>query len=350
MKIKKRKFNFMKKPKLKNKILPICFSVLFTVATLMNSQKNCCRAANSKLYEAITTVVNNPVLVQLNEKTTASMTWNEYLLGVGAGEMSANDEKEALFAQLLAAKTYALFHLVNNYLNNKQTPIASTTDFQVYLDKETRIKKFGANMEKYESVIQGAIDQLKNLVVVYYENCKNNDGSSFRKEKLAETVYCTASGNKTEDAKNIWGKEIPYLKSVDNSFEQSKEQKTEITLDEAFNLVKAKHPNAVKPPKLDESIVVKLRNNSNRVQTAVVFGVEMSGNDVRRLFKLKSTDFNVSFSNDNKIIFSVNGFGHGVGLAQDGAKKLAQQQKTYDQIIKHYYTNVEIKNIEDFKN
>ena len=72
--------------------------------------------------------------------------------------------------------------------------------------------------------------------------------------------------------------------------------------------------------------------------------IEVSGVDVRTLFSLKSTNFEIKVKN-NKIYFSVTGYGHGVGMSQNGANALALQGKNYLDIISHYYTNVEVTNL-----
>ena len=63
--------------------------------------------------------------------------------------------------------------------------------------------------------------------------------------------------------------------------------------------------------------------------------------EARQIFSLKSANFEVKIEND-KIIFSVVGYGHGVGMSQTGADSLAKQGKSYEEIIKHFYTGVEI--------
>ena len=70
----------------------------------------------------------------------------------------------------------------------------------------------------------------------------------------------------------------------------------------------------------------------------------MSGVEIRNLLGLRSANFTVEIS-ENNIKFVVKGYGHGVGMSQTGADALAKQGESYDNIIKHYYTGVEINNL-----
>ena len=81
----------------------------------------------------------------------------------------------------------------------------------------------------------------------------------------------------------------------------------------------------------------------NRVKTIKIGNLELSGVEVRTLVGLKSANFTVEMVND-EIKFSVKGYGHGVGMSQTGADSLAKQGKNYEEIIKHFYTGVEIIN------
>ena len=68
---------------------------------------------------------------------------------------------------------------------------------------------------------------------------------------------------------------------------------------------------------------------------------EIAGTEARTLLGLKSTNFTFKIDGDN-VIFSVVGYGHGVGMSQTGADSLAKSGSNYEEIIKHFYTNVEI--------
>ena len=81
-----------------------------------------------------------------------------------------------------------------------------------------------------------------------------------------------------------------------------------------------------------------------RVKKIKVGNLELSGTEIRNIFGLKSAKFEIIIENEN-IKFNVLGYGHGVGMSQTGADSMAKEGKGYEEIIKHYYTGVEIVNI-----
>lgn len=81
---------------------------------------------------------------------------------------------------------------------------------------------------------------------------------------------------------------------------------------------------------------------SRRVKTMKIGNVSLSGVEARTIFGLKSANFTFEIQGDT-IKFTVTGYGHGVGLSQNGADSLAKQGMTYEQIIGYYYKDVEIK-------
>lgn len=90
--------------------------------------------------------------------------------------------------------------------------------------------------------------------------------------------------------------------------------------------------------------MIKEKTDSNRVKTLKVGNLELAGVEVRTILGLRSTDFSYTIEGDN-IKFSVKGYGHGVGMSQTGADSLAKQGQNYEEIIKHFYTGVEIINM-----
>ena len=92
-----------------------------------------------------------------------------------------------------------------------------------------------------------------------------------------------------------------------------------------------------------KSIQIKEYTESGRVRTIKFGNISIAGTETRTILGLKSTNFVISYQ-DDKIIFSVTGYGHGVGMSQTGADSLAKQGKGYEEIIKHFYTGVEITN------
>ena len=78
-----------------------------------------------------------------------------------------------------------------------------------------------------------------------------------------------------------------------------------------------------------------------RVKKIKVGNLELSGTEIRNIFGLKSAKFEIIIEDEN-IKFNVLGYGHGVGMSQTGADSMAKLGNNYEEIIKHYYTGVEI--------
>lgn len=108
--------------------------------------------------------------------------------------------------------------------------------------------------------------------------------------------------------------------------------------------IKEKHSDFEIDFSKEDAISVKETTNSNRVKTLKVGNLELAGTQVRSILGLRSTAFTVKIDEDN-IIFSVIGYGHGVGMSQTGADSLAKQGKNFEEIIKHFYQGVEIVNM-----
>ncbi|MCI8482601.1 MAG: hypothetical protein HFJ27_06130 [Clostridia bacterium] len=108
--------------------------------------------------------------------------------------------------------------------------------------------------------------------------------------------------------------------------------------------IKEKHANLEIDFSKENAIEIKEKTDSNRVKTLKVGNLELAGVEVRTLLGLRSTDFTYAIEGDN-IKFSVIGYGHGVGMSQTGADALAKQGKNGEEIVKHFYKDVEITNM-----
>lgn len=93
----------------------------------------------------------------------------------------------------------------------------------------------------------------------------------------------------------------------------------------------------------DIKITNKLLTTSNRVDKIDINNKTFNGTEIRKLLNLKSTDFDIKY--DNNIVITTKGYGHGVGMSQYGANYLAKNGKTYEEILKYYYQNINISKI-----
>lgn len=117
-----------------------------------------------------------------------------------------------------------------------------------------------------------------------------------------------------------------------------------LTKEEFVNKIKEKHPELEIDFTKEDAIAIKEYTDSNRVKTLKIGNIELAGVEVRTLLELRSTSFSFFIDGDS-IKFSVIGYGHGVGMSQTGADALAKQGKNYEEIVKHFYTGVEIANM-----
>ena len=259
---------------------------------------------------------------------------DEYLYGVVSSEMPANFELEALKAQAVVARTYTIYQIIHNSSKHENADICDNYSCcQAWISKEERLSKW--NSEEAESnwnkIVQ-AVNETKGKIVTYNKQPIN-------------AFFHANSGGVTESSLNIWSEiDYPYLKSVETSGEEGYTQyasKVILNQQEVLKKIQTKYEDCIIDFEQQDSIKILENTSSGRVKTIKIGNKEIAGTEARTLLGLKSTNFAVAIEGEN-IIFSVTGYGHGVGMSQTGADSLAKQGLKYEEIIKHFYTNVEI--------
>lgn len=258
------------------------------------------------------------VTVYRNNGKIINLELEEYVLGVVGAEMPASFNIEALKAQAILARTYALKSIKNG---KKLTDTVST---QAYKDNSELQKLWKNDYTKYYEKIKKAVNETKGKVILY-----NNE--------YIDAVYHSTSNGKTENSKNVWKNILPYLVSVDSSWDKnvkSYKKETIFEINEFCNILKLD---------VEEPITYEIiHNETGRVRQITINNKTFSGTEFRNLLKLRSTDFEIEI-NDEKVKVTTYGYGHGVGMSQYGANEMAKQGYSYIQILKHYYTGVVIK-------
>lgn len=258
------------------------------------------------------------VTVYRNNGKIINLELEEYLLGVVGAEMPASFNIEALKAQAILARTYALKSIKNG---KKLTDTVST---QAYKDNSELQKMWKNDYTKYYEKIKKAVNETKGIVILY-----NNE--------YIDAVYHSTSNGKTENSKNVWKNSLPYLVSVDSSWDKnvkSYKKETIFEINEFCNILKLD---------VEEPITYEIiHNETGRVRQITINNKTFSGTEFRNLLKLRSADFEIEI-NDEKVKVTTYGYGHGVGMSQYGANEMAKQGYSYIQILKHYYTGVVIK-------
>lgn len=259
----------------------------------------------------------------------------KYLLGVVSAEMSANFNEEALKAQAVVARTYTLYSIQKSKKHENADICDSSTCCQAWITKEDRLNKWDENTrEENWNKILNAVSETKGKVIKY-------DG------ELIDAFFHSNSGGKTEEPVNVWGgSNYPYLKSVETAGEDAYAQySSEVTIskNDFVNKIKEKHNDLEIDFTKEDALKIIEYTDSGRVKTFKVGNLNLSGVEIRSILGLKSTNFKFSIDGEN-IKFEVIGYGHGVGMSQTGADSLAKEGKNYEEIIKHFYTGVEIVN------
>ncbi|MBP2652878.1 MAG: SpoIID/LytB domain protein [Firmicutes bacterium] len=273
-----------------------------------------------------------------------TLALEDYLCGVLPREISPEWPVDALKAQAIAARTYAIYSM--NKHKSDGYDVCATTDCQVY--GGIAVEDDRTNMAVYDT---------KGLVMVY------ND-------KPIPALFHCSSGGYTENSENVWGGYFPFLRSVKDYDEQSpyyKWEKRMLVADLEAALKRAGHDigklQAVKLSQLDEQVKSSIdrsdRTISGRVKSIRFIGsqdeIALSGTEVRSLVGLNSTLFdvkvvspavmNVKGEASAIFVFEGYGWGHGIGLSQWGAKAMAEQApqgaaEYFKVILKHYYSGV----------
>ncbi len=258
------------------------------------------------------------VTIYRKKGTVEQIELEEYLVGVVAAEMPASFNSEALKAQAVLARTYALKKI------SKGEKLTDTVSTQAYIDKNEMQNKWGNEYSKYYNKIVSAVNSTKGQVVKYNGN-------------YIEALYHSTSNGKTENAKEVWGQDIPYLKSVDSSWDKKTTSYLKIENKEFNTLMKVLGINFDK----NTNIEILSRDESGRVSEVKVADKTYTGVEFRTLLNLRSADFDISVT-DNGVEIITRGYGHGVGMSQYGANEMAKLGYNYKNIINRYYTNVKI--------
>lgn len=270
---------------------------------------------------------------------TVQMDLEEYVKGVVAAEMPAEFDIEALKAQAVASRTYAIektMKLKDGHADHPSAPLCTGIHCQAYLSlSELESVKGKKWIDKYWSKIEEAVNSTKGEVI-YYEG------------QLIEPLYHSTSGGMTEDCKDVFATDVPYLKAVLSPYEEGAPKLKSIvtfTVNEFISKINGKYP-GVKLTKdnIPEKIKLVEKTESGRIKKLMIDGQVISGREMRDLLNLNSTNFKITLNPRTDIIeIETIGYGHGVGMSQWGANGMAKKGKKYAEILKYYYTGVEIK-------
>lgn len=269
---------------------------------------------------------NLPVLL---ESGIDSMTLHDYLVGALAGEMPLSFDMEALKAQAIACRTYAL----RQYAGRKHDPAAVCTVSSCCECWSTAENISDENRQKAEQ----AVRETDGIVMTY-------DGA------LIEATFFSCAGGRTEAAADVWGNDIPYLQSVSSKGEENAPRysgEVIVPVETFGEKLSAEDTSFTMPERLTSESFALSHTAGGGVKTVQIGGAVFTGKTFRKLFGLNSTDFQITTDGQN-VIFSTTGYGHRVGMSQYGAQAMAQSGADCGTILLHYYTGISLTDCRTF--
>ena len=251
--------------------------------------------------------------------------FEEYVTGVLAGEMPTSFHIEALKAQAVAARSYVMKKM--EYNKDRDYDVVDTIMNQVYLSDDYLRSVWKESYNDKINKIKTAVIETKGEYISY-----NGD--------VAEAFFFSTSVGATENSGEIFSKQLPYLVSVSSTWDEISPlystNKT-ISLKEFYNLLGLSYSDTLDIEKIDTT-------STGRVNKIKINGNTFTGGQMIDKLNLRSSFFEITKDGEN-VVINTKGYGHGVGMSQYGAEGMARAGYTYYQILKYYYTGVEIKKI-----
>ena len=296
---------------MQNKILFVVVLILLVVYVTIDGSSD-------------TTFFSNPKTINVKDTTKNTLekiNLEDYIIGVVAAEMPASFNEEALKAQAIASRTYAMYKIETS---NQEYDVVTDVSNQSYITVDEMKNKWNSDFNKYYEKVKNAVMATKGEVM-YYD------------DKIVEAYYFAMSNGYTENASLVFSEDRDYLQSVESIYDNNSlknfEVKKEIPLTEVCSKLNI-DCNYFAISNIE-------RSNTGRVNKIMINNKTFKGTEVRKLLGLRSTDFNIELNND-KVIFTTKGYGHGVGMSQYGANGMASHGANYEEILKYYYKNVQI--------
>lgn len=315
-----------------NRLLIIIVVLLIPVTIVTNKEKNeevvsINTLENIKLevlpkYEENTSKTQVLVSNNRDKSNPYYLDLEEYVIGVVAGEMPASFNMEALKAQALASRTFAMNKMkyYNNYV------LSTTINDQVYLTLEEMQKKWGNDFSYYYNRVKEAVLSTEGEVITY-----NND--------IIPSYYFAISNGYTDSGLSVFNENRDYLVSVESPWDKNYQ-----SYSSTRTISKKDFCSRLNVSCEVISITNVVRADNHYVRSITINNKKFSGKEVFNKLALKSMDFEISVNKDNVVIKTL-GFGHGVGMSQYGAQGMAKEGYNYQDILKHYYQNTQILNI-----
>ena len=269
-------------------------------------------------------------IFDLETETVLNVPFSDYVKGAVASEMGADFEFEALVAQGVAAFSCALYQQNIHFAADYDFSAAPSQKLG-YITEEKAKEIYGKNFEEKWAKISSAAEKAMQYVLTY-------------EGEPALAVYHAISNGMTESSENAWGGAVPYLVSVKSPgdlLSPDYETKVSVSYETALEVLN-KSGAGLKGPDPEEWFEGAKRTEAGYVDRITIGAATFSGEKIRSLFNLRSSDFDVVYENE-EFIFTVRGYGHGVGLSQIGANYMAKEGADFKEILSHYYPGTTLK-------
>lgn len=289
------------------------------VNTNNNASNNAVQNIDIPSNSSITNPSGQTVTIHRNNGSVITIDLEEYIIGVVASEMPASFNIEALKAQSVLARTYAL------RAKSTGKVLTDTVSTQSYIDTSQMNAKWGSSYNTYYNKIKSAVDSTKGEYLSY-------NGT------YIEALYHSTNNGKTESSLDVFGNYYPYLVSVTSEYDKSASSYLR-TVEIDLNTISSKLGINLNSESIIE--IISYTDGSN-IKEITIDGSTFTGKRVREALGLRSADFDIVVNGTTANI-TTRGFGHGVGMSQYGANGMANAGYNYQSILSHYYPGTILK-------
>ena len=274
-------------------------------------------------------------ILYTKDEKVEEISMEDYIIGAVLAQMPQDFEEEALKSQAILAHTY----IERRKLSEKESADKSlkgayisddTSQYQSYFNESQAKKFYGDKYEQAYKKVSEAVKQVEDLILSY-------------DSKPIVVAFHALSSGKTESAKNLWGEDIPYLISVDSSWDEKIDgfEKSDTFSSDDIKKALEKAFDDMDFSKIGDTLKVSETTDSNTVLTVNAGGNDINGSDFANALSLPSPCFTIDKDND-KYTITTKGYGHLVGMSQYGANAMAKEGKGYKEILAHYFPKTKI--------
>lgn len=262
------------------------------------------------------------------EETTSENSIEQLLANIVAAQISVEYELEAIKAQTVIARTQVSKKMQEKGINTLQTDQLSQ-----YMGLNEMEEVWGyQKMQEYYKKLNSAVEATKGMTIKYQGNY------------IEPSFYAVSSGKSRDGNEAYHSQNYTYLKAVENPYDILADNYIKIIRMEKqqlSELVNTKLGSEISPEEILEKIEILDRDESDYVTSIKIGDHTMAGEEFRHMLELNSACFYIE-ETEGKVRITTKGLGHGIGLSQYNANEMAKEGKTYQEILKYYFENIEL--------